>query len=151
VANAFETKPYKIAYFSTHGKFENNPKDSFLLTYDGELDMDDLKGFVSIHQFRTPVELLTFGACETAAGNELAALGLAGVAVKTGAKSAVGTLWKVPEKSTAQLMARFFCELCDDPTLSKAKALQNAQEWLLDEYRAYPFHWAPFLLIGNWF
>ncbi len=96
-------------------------------------------------------QLLTFGACETAAGNELAALGLAGVAVKTGAKSAVGTLWKVPEKSTAQLMATFFRELCDNPTLSKAKALQTAQEWLLVEYRAYPFHWAPFLLIGNWF
>jgi len=40
------------------------------------------------------VHLLTLSACQTALGNERAAFGLAGVAIKAGVKSAMATLWK---------------------------------------------------------
>jgi CHAT domain-containing protein len=151
VKKHFQKMSYRIAYFSTHGKFENNPKNSFVLAYDTKFNMDDLEKILSFQQFRTPVELLTLSACETAVGDERAALGLVGIAVKAGAKSAVASLWQVNDQSTAQLMEILFRELCNNPRLSKAKAFQIAQKTLLKKYKEYPFHWAPFLLIGNWF
>ncbi|NIM27575.1 MAG: CHAT domain-containing protein, partial [Gammaproteobacteria bacterium] len=60
--------------------------ESFVLTYDGRLDMDDLEYAMSMTTFREqPIELLTLSACQTAAGDDRAALGLAGIAVKAGA------------------------------------------------------------------
>ena len=97
------------------------------------------------------MELLTLSACQTAAGNDLAALGLAGVAIKAGARSALATLWCVHDEASASLMSSFYSEIRSDPTLSKAKALQRAQLKLMENpnYR-HPYYWSGFLIIGNW-
>jgi CHAT domain-containing protein len=97
-----------------------------------------------------PLELLTLSACETAVGDERAALGLSGVAVRAGARSALGSLWAVTDASTATLLTDFYREL-GTPASSKAKALQQAQIQLLhDPPYSDPYYWAPFLLINNW-
>ena len=97
-----------------------------------------------------PLELLLLSACETAAGDDRAALGLAGVAIRAGARSAIGSLWSIADASTSQLVVEFY-QQWQDPTVSKAVALQRAQTMLLAsrEY-AHPFYWSPFLLISNW-
>lgn len=96
------------------------------------------------------MELLTLSACQTAAGDDRAALGLAGVAVKAGARSALATLWFINDQATALLITEFYHQL-RDPDLSKAKALQRAQLILLNDRRyQHPGYWSPFLLIGNW-
>ncbi len=68
---------YSIVHLATHGKFAGKVKDSFVLTYDGRMSMDELEQFVGISWFRedNPVELLTLSACETAAGDDSAASG----------------------------------------------------------------------------
>ncbi len=93
----------------------------------------------------------TLSACQTAVGDERAALGLAGVAIKAGVGSALASLWFVSDAATSELMAAFYRQL-QDPNLSKAKALQNVQvKFIKDRSRFYhPVYWAPFLLIGNW-
>jgi len=97
-----------------------------------------------------PLELLTLSACETAAGDDRAALGLAGMAIKAGAKSALATLWFIDDEATAELITEFYKNL-QDPATSKAMALQQAQLTLLkNPERAHPGLWAPFLLINNW-
>jgi CHAT domain-containing protein len=94
--------------------------------------------------------LLTLSACETAQGDERAALGLAGVAIQAGARSAVATLWRVADEAAARLMQAFYQQL-RTPGVSRARALQLAQlELLHDPQYAEPFFWAPFLLINNW-
>jgi len=96
------------------------------------------------------VELLTLSACETAAGDDRAALGLAGVAIKAGARSALATLWTVNDPAAAQVVSDFYRAL-RDPALSKAKALQQAQVATLKDVRyRHPNYWSAFLLIGNW-
>jgi CHAT domain-containing protein len=72
------------------------------------------------------------------------------VAIKAGARSAVASLWFVDDEATSQLMVEFYRQL-QNPSLSKAKALQKAQQKLLatDNYR-HPAYWAPFILVGNW-
>jgi CHAT domain-containing protein len=89
-------------------------------------------------------------ACQTAVGDERAALGLAGVAVKAGARSALASLWFINDESTALLVAEFYRQLAL-PANDKADALRGAQLTLLnDERYRHPAYWAPFLLIGNW-
>jgi CHAT domain-containing protein len=142
-------KPYSIVHIASHGEFGSDPKASFVLTYDGKLSMDNLEQVMKIARFRDdPIELLTLSACKTAAGDERAALGIAGVAVKAGARSALATLWYVSDEASSILVTDFYRRL---PTTSKAKALQEAQRAVLADQRfRHPGYWAPFLLIGNW-
>ena len=97
-----------------------------------------------------PVELLTLSACQTAAGDDRSALGLAGVAIKAGARSALGTLWFVNDEASSQLITDFYRHLLE-PGQTKASALQLAQRSLITDPRyRHPGYWSPFLLIGNW-
>jgi len=145
-------KQYSIVHFATHGQFSGKVKDSFILTYDGKISMDDLEEFVGASWFRAekPVELLTLSACETAAGDDTAALGLASVAIKAGARSALASLWSINDQASSELVSLFYKQL-QDPEISKAQALQLAQVSFLEDLRyRHPSYWAPFLLIGNW-
>ena len=102
-------------------------------------------------QFRPePLDLLVLSACETAAGDELAALGLAGVAIKAGARSAVATLWHINDAATTILIKEFYRQI-QNPAVSRATALQRAQLKLEHDPRyEHPAYWSPFLLINNW-
>jgi CHAT domain-containing protein len=89
-------------------------------------------------------------ACETAAGDDRAALGLAGVALQAGARTAVATLWFINDQSTADMVSEFYRQL-ENPNTSKAEALRASQLFLLEQPQfRHPSYWAPFLLIGNW-
>jgi CHAT domain-containing protein len=151
VQDALTSVPYSVIHIASHGKFENEARDSFLLTYDGRLTMNDLERLVKLSEFRRePVELLTLSACQTAAGDDRAALGLAGIAIKAGARSALATLWFVNDQASGLLVGEFYNQL-SDRSINKAKALQRAQLFLLKDPRyQHPGYWAPFLLIGNW-
>ena len=97
-----------------------------------------------------PLELLTLSACQTAAGDDRAALGLAGIAIKAGARSALATLWYINDQSSSDLVTEFYRQL-QDPSISRATALQRAQLQLLNvPGYEHPGYWAPFLLINNW-
>lgn len=149
--SAFKTNEYTIFHMATHGVFGGTPKESFLLSSEGRLDMNRLESLIQISKFReNAVELLTLSACQTALGNERAALGLAGVAVKAGVRSAIATLWYVDDEATSIAIREFYRQL-RKPGMSKARALQNAQKSLIARPRFWqPIYWAPFLLIGNW-
>jgi CHAT domain-containing protein len=143
--------PYRIVHIASHGQFDSDVNKTFLLTYDGKLGMNKLEQILGLSRFRTrAVELLTLSACQTAAGDDRAALGLAGVAIKAGARSALATLWTVNDPASAELVADFY-RVLQDPANSKAKALQQAQLGLLKDMRyRHPSYWSAFLLIGNW-
>ena len=97
-----------------------------------------------------PLEILALSACQTAAGDERAALGLAGVAVQAGARSALATLWSVNDESTSMLVASFYRHAVKERR-PRAEALRAAQlEMLTDDRFAHPAYWAPFLMIGSW-
>jgi CHAT domain-containing protein len=93
---------------------------------------------------------LTLSACQTGIGDDRSALGLAGVAIKAGARSALATLWFINDEASATLVSEFYREL-RNPKLSKAQALQHAQQKLLaDRVYEHPAYWSPFLLLNNW-
>ncbi|HEY0837695.1 MAG TPA: CHAT domain-containing protein, partial [Azospirillum sp.] len=143
--------PYNVVHIASHGEFLGEHRKSFLLTYDGRLTLDRLEALVRLGRFRTdPVEMLVLSACRTAAGDDRAALGLAGVAIKAGARSALASLWYVSDEAAADLMQAFYRTLRDGDA-SKAQAVRRAQLALLDNPRfRHPFYWGAFVLIGNW-
>ncbi|MGH8614238.1 MAG: CHAT domain-containing protein [Gammaproteobacteria bacterium] len=150
--NQLTARPYNVVHIATHGQFDRDPSKTFLLTYNDKLTMNRLEQLIAPRKFAdAPVELLTLSACQTALGDDRSALGLAGIAVKAGARSALASLWSIADESTALLMSRFYEELRNEPAVSKAKALQRAQLGLIKnpDYR-HPFFWSAFLLIGNW-
>jgi CHAT domain-containing protein len=77
-------------------------------------------------------------------------LGLSGVAIKAGARSAVATLWAVNDRVSADLVEEFYRQV-KDPSVSRATALRRAQLKVLAERRyEHPGFWSAFLLINNW-
>ncbi|MBS0183616.1 MAG: CHAT domain-containing protein [Nitrospira sp.] len=142
---------YGGLHIATHGKFSTDVNDSFLLTFDGRLTMHTLDQLIGLFRFRQePLELLTLSACQTGVGDDRAALGLAGVALKAGARSALATLWFINDEASASLISEFYRQL-RNPALSKAVALQRAQLKLLsDRIYEHPAYWSPFLLLNNW-
>ena len=151
VTEAFESAPYGIVHIASHGQFESDAKNTFLLAYNEKLTLDQLELLIRPSQFRgNPVELLTLSACQTAAGDDRAALGLAGIAIKAGARSAMATLWFVSDEASAKMVMSFYAHL-KDPDISKAMALRKAQLELIDDPRfRHPRYWSPYLIIGNW-
>jgi CHAT domain-containing protein/Tfp pilus assembly protein PilF len=147
-----QREPFTIVHIASHGHFDSDVHKSFVLTFDKPLTLDDLETYIRPGKLRDhPLDLLTLSACQTAAGDDRAALGLAGIAVKAGARSAFATLWSVNDAASTQLVGDFYTELTTHPKLSKAQALQAAQRKLLAEPRyAHPCYWAPYLIIGNW-
>ena len=152
VEEELKAHPYSVMHIASHGQFQSKGKDTFLLAYDGKMTMDRLEEYVGMLRFREePLALITLSACETAAGDDRAALGLAGVAIKAGARSALASLWFLDDQASSQLVTEFYQQLHDDSVVSTAMALQRAQIKFLDDpdYN-HPAYWAAFLLLNNW-
>ena len=143
--------PFRVVHLATHGQFSSKAKDTFVLTWDNRINIDELSRLLrgDSKQLR-PIELLVLSACETATGDRFATLGLAGIAVRTGARSTVASLWAVSDLATVALMTNFYQELAPGNT-TKAEALRQAQiSTLNNELFAHPFFWSAFVLVGNW-
>lgn len=149
LANQVESRQFDGIHLATHGQFSSKAEETFLLTWDDRIYVKDLDSLLKNRRNRQAIELLVLSACQTAKGDNRAALGLAGVAVRSGARSTLATLWSVQDDSTAQFMAEFYRLLRQG--VAKAQALREAQLWLLKNPKyQHPYYWSPFVLVGNW-
>ncbi|MBD2201051.1 CHAT domain-containing protein [Calothrix sp. FACHB-1219] len=151
---------YPVVHLATHGLFSSNPLRNFIITGDGQsISIDELSNLLK--ETGTTVELLVLSACETATGDERAVLGLAGMAVRSGARSTLASLWPVGDTSTAVFMGEFYQHL-KQPGTKQIQALRKAQLSLLESLKSnptfpelknlppHPYYWAPYVLVGNW-
>ena len=145
-----EQENYPIVHIASHGQFGTEPEDTFLVAGNNQtISITELDRIIrNAPQGIEPIELLSLTACDTALGDERATLGLAGVAVQAGAKSAIASLWSLNDNVTPQLVEQFYASL-QNPSINKAQALQKAQLSLI-ERDLHPAYWASFILIGNW-
>ncbi len=164
--------PFRIVHLATHADFNpGNVNDSYIYFAQENLRLANLR---SIKWNHPPVELLVLSACKTAIGNEDAELGFAGLAVKTGVKSVLASLWYISDQGTLGLMTEFYEQLKTAPI--KAEALRRAQLAMMrGEVRlesgklvtsqqsfplppelvkfhpqfSHPYFWSGFTIIGN--
>ncbi len=161
---------YGIIHLATHADFLSNKADNaFIQFWDERLTINEIP---SLRLDNPPIELLILSACKTAVG---ANLGISGVALESGVKSVMASLWAVSDAGTAPLMISFYSEF--KGAASKAIALQKAQLSLLSgkvhivdhqivglpnlpaislpqtgtkTNLSHPFYWSSFILVGNW-
>ncbi|NJM95332.1 MAG: CHAT domain-containing protein [Acaryochloridaceae cyanobacterium CSU_5_19] len=144
---------FPIVHLATHGQFSSNAEETFVLAWDQPINAYQLNDLLrrSEQARQQPIELLVLSACQTAAGDQRAALGLAGVSVQAGARSTLASLWQIDDESSSALISHFYQHLAKQH-LTKAQALRQAQRDLMThpDYR-HPAHWAAFVLVGNCF
>ncbi len=163
----------RIVHLATHGSFLGDKTNSYIQLWETErLTLDQIR----TNGFGTPpVDLLVLSACETALGNTDAELGFAGLAVTSGVRSALASLWQVSDAGTMGLMTEFYQQL--QVTTTKSEALRQAQLAMLrgevrleggslvtpkgnftlneelqklgDRKLQHPYYWSAFTMIGN--
>ncbi|MGC9505056.1 MAG: CHAT domain-containing protein [Baaleninema sp.] len=153
--NRLNDENYSIVHMATHGKFGVDSESTFLLAYHDRITIEEMDALLRSRRTSgagnlSPLELLVLSACQTAAGDDRSALGIAGVAVRAGAKSALASLWFINDSATVPLVEEFYRQL-GTPGTTKAEALRQAQLKAIDSLENnHPGVWSPFLLIGSW-
>lgn len=134
-----------VLHLACHGTFRpDNPAFSSLALFKENLTVNDARNLNLVNKF------VTLSACETGlnkivSGEEL--IGLMRGFLAAGANSLLLSLWTVNDKSTLDLMKKFYREILAGNNLSKS--LQTAQIQMLKE-NSHPYCWSPFILIGHW-
>jgi CHAT domain-containing protein len=172
--NPVGNKPFEMIHLATHVEFSpGDASSSYIQLYNSRLGFDK---FSELRWNQPPVELLVLSACKSAFGDNNAELGFAGLAVKTGVKSALASLWLVEDNGTMVLMTEFYQQLKTSPI--KSEALRQAQLAMIqgkvkvegnqltsvrgsieiplqittkleDANLSHPYYWSAFTMIGS--
>ncbi|MDJ0594466.1 MAG: CHAT domain-containing protein [Pleurocapsa sp. MO_226.B13] len=113
-------------HLATHGQFGSTPEDTFIVTWNDRIKVNELEDLLRSRQTSQiqPIELIVLSACQTATGDRRATLGMAGIAVRSGARSTLATLWSVKDESTTRSIGKFYQQLVQSqPGVNKAEAL----------------------------
>lgn len=154
LARQLEKTPFNVVHLATHAGFSSRKDQTYVLMANGRVTVDEFSDILRKRTQQQPgsLELLVLSACETVTGDNRAALGLAGIAIRSGARSTLATLWTVQPKETADLIQSFYQQYVNRTTRmakqTKAKALQAAQLKL--KQTTDPSIWASYVLVGNW-
>ncbi len=141
-----------IVHIATHGQFGSRPEETFILAWDKSVNVRQIDQLFQSRRIsqQQAIELLVLSACETAAGDHHAMLGLAGLSIQAGARSALATLWSVNDAGASVLMENFYEALAQAET-SRAQALRQSQlKMINDPLYKHPFYWASYVMVGNW-
>ncbi|WP_293239918.1 MULTISPECIES: CHAT domain-containing protein [unclassified Microcoleus] len=163
---------FRIVHLATHAEFQpGKASNSYIQLWNSKLRLNDMGSL----NWRNPqVDLLVLSACTTALGDRESELGFGGLAVKSGAASALGSLWYVDDGGTLGLMSEFYYQLRGGTT--KAETLQLAQQAMIarqvgiknqqlvttggklnlpanikqrNQDFSHPYYWSSFTLIGS--
>ena len=146
---------YRYLHFATHGLFSDTaPLQSAIVLAQPPKDSAD-DGFLTAREiFEMPLnaEMAVLSACETARGVNTEGEGVVGLTwalFAAGVPTQVVSQWKVSDASTPQLMTAFYSNLKSGQ--GKGRALQNAARAMMyDGKHRHPYHWAAFVLFGDW-
>lgn len=166
-------KRFEIVHLATHADFPSQGnKRAYIQLWDTKLGLEELR---KVEWYAPPiVELLVLSACNTAVGDQNAEMGFAGLAVQSGVKSVMASLWQVSDVGTLALMTEFYHQLSQEAVKTKAQALRLAQIAMLkgqvqikssqlvgigtqvvlprganNQKFNHPYYWAGFTLIGS--
>jgi len=145
---------YRYLHIATHGYLNTSAPalSALVLSPTGVTAAAD--GYLTAAElpaYRFDSELIVLSACETGRGAELAGEGIMGLPYAlfvAGNRSAVLTLWKVVDASSARFVSTFFERVAQGVPAVSALA-QTKRDFLRDARTADPLHWAAFVLYGR--
>jgi tetratricopeptide (TPR) repeat protein len=146
-----ECKRANLIHVAAHHRMDASPAGIQLLlardsTSDGTVTLRALSAVQNPY-----LQLVVLSACDAIGSSDPISQGPARTAEVfslIGAKSVLGGLWKVSDKSAQVVMAAFYQGLSRGK--SRAEALQSAQRAVIESKQfAHPFYWACFALYGN--
>jgi CHAT domain-containing protein len=151
---ALNLEDYDILHFAVHGISDPNYPARSALLFGTRIDeMDDgIFQAWEISRLRLKTDLVVLSACDTATGRVLEQEGVSNLVkafLLAGAHTVVASIWPMEDRSTAELMSRFYSYLAKG--MDKGSALRYAKLDFVKEYKgnASPRHWAGMLMIGE--
>jgi CHAT domain-containing protein len=153
VKNSPDLSTARRIHFATHGLIsERQPQLSGLvLTLDNDPAEDGLLQMREIFNLKLNAELVVLSACETGLGKEMKGEGVIGLTRAfqyAGASNVVVSLWRVADRSTADLMIDFYRHM--QSGLDKAQALRRAKLQMIESSPfSHPYYWAAFVMNGE--
>jgi CHAT domain-containing protein len=148
---------YRIVHFATHSVLNNlHPELSgvvlSLVTRSGQSQNGFLRLY-DIYNLRLASDLVVLSACQTALGEEIRGEGLIGLTrgfLYAGAARVVATLWQIDDRTSAEIMKRFYEGMLtrDERPAAALRAAQVAL-WRTRGWDA-PYYWAAYTLQGEW-
>lgn len=161
-------KTNDLLHLNCHGLFSaESAVESALLLSDGKegprdvnaLDGAEAKKRLSARRLsreRNSIGTVVMRACSSGQTNVRLGdeqEGLLRALIQMGAATCIVTRWKIHIRSSRELLRSMYRYWLVGGH-SKALALQKAQQWMLDqsdcEAWRHPYHWAPFILVGDW-
>lgn len=152
-----ELVEYRIVHFATHGIVDStHPELSGLILSRVDRQGKPQDGFLrlrDIYNLNLNADLVVLSACRTGLGKSVKGEGLVGLTqgfMYAGARSMVGSLWKVDDEATAELMGSFYGAMLKDG-LSPAAALRASKVamWKQKRWQS-PYFWSAFVLQGEY-
>lgn len=144
-----ESSKSPLIHVATHGRFSGNLENSFLQAYQSQIYLPELESILSDRSLNfpnNPIELMVLSACDTAAGDPRAILGMSGVAVRAGVNNVLGSLWSVNDRQIVSLINGFYNNWIQNG-LSQSEALRQAQLDLIKSPDYHPSNWSSMILL----
>ncbi len=148
---------YRVLHFATHGlvagELSGLAEPALVLTPPiRPSDADDgLLTASEVAALKLKADWVVLSACNTAAGAEVGAEALSGLARAfffAGARALLVSHWAVNSDATVWLMTGTFAALAKDPAIGRAEAFRRTMLAMIDAGLP-PSMWAPFVIVGE--
>ena len=170
VVKTVDLSGFKVLAFATHGlvpgELDGLTQPALALSAPdvAGVDGDGLLTMEEILALKLDADWVVLSACNTGAGlgeGAEAASGLGRAFFYAGTRAILVTNWSVHSQSAKELVSDLFKRQADDPKLTRAEALRQAMNALMDgpgyvgsdgktEFAyAHPLFWAPYTIIGD--
>lgn len=141
------TTSYNFHHLAMHSVLEDDYNQSSLVFTNNQKVF-----FNELYQLNFPSKMVVLSACNTGVGTQESGEGVMSLSralTYAGVKSAVYSLWQVPDKETSEIMIAFYENLKKGQ--SKDEALANAKKQFLakNPMKQHPFYWAGFVVNGD--
>jgi len=142
-----------VLHIAAHGVYSSALPAYSGLVLDNSPSSRELWLAPEISRSSYALDLVVLSACESNQGQYIDGEGLMSLGrsfLESGVRQVVGSLWRVEDQSTSELMASFYQALYNK-NLTASAALKSAQQSLLESRdKAFkdPYYWAGFTLMG---